>query len=141
MTIWNVLKEYPVNKEISTQIISNSMAPFLMKGDIVVVRKKEIDSVQIGDIVCFFHERKKKLIIHRMVWRYNIRGRFFLATMGDANDSIDDYIVSEDVFFGIAVGKTWKRRTIFEIRIIFILFQRTIMRFRLLRSLFNKFFS
>lgn len=79
---------------------SNSMLPVIRKGDIVIVKKTNIDKVKKGDIIRYVLDGN--YIIHR-VQKINITGdgsRIFI-TKGDNNDNIDLYPVEESQFAGV----------------------------------------
>lgn len=85
-------------------LLSNSMKPYIKRGDIVLVtkiKKEEIKNICIGDIIEY--QLENKYIIHRVV---NIiegsGGKLTFTTKGDANNSDDKEPVSEEQILGIA---------------------------------------
>ena len=83
----------------------DSMEPTLHDGDLVVVKKANIEDVKVGDVIVFHEPREKsKIIIHRVVGRVKVRGQVFLRTKGDNNSKPDPWLVSEEDLIGVAVG-------------------------------------
>lgn len=73
-------------------VVSGSMADTIEVNDIVIAKRR--DSYEVGDVVSF--ESGELLITHRIV---DVRdGRF--VTKGDANDSEDAELLSEDNIVG-----------------------------------------
>ena len=78
------------------------------KGDIMVLKGKKPENIEIGDVIVFW-SAKKVPIIHRVVKKWQDNGMYFLQTKGDHNqDSIktptlDETKVSEDYIVGNAI--------------------------------------
>lgn len=84
----------------SIAIASGSMTPFIYKGDVVIVDKKEkIENLKKGDIIAFKHD--KKIIVHRINSILQDKEEYLLYTKGDANDNIDEYKVTNDMIIGV----------------------------------------
>lgn len=76
-----------------TLIGSGSMTPALQVGDIVVVRRLPIETIQVGDIVRFREGRDS--VVHRVVAIQHERGQTVLITRGDDNDSNDPPVIEQ----------------------------------------------
>ncbi len=69
-------------------ILTGSMSPEILPGDVVIVKKTPPDSIIEGDIIQF--ERDRVRINHRVVSvERDERGRLFFQTKGDANENMD----------------------------------------------------
>ena len=81
-------------------IASNSMAPKIYKGDIVIIKDTDVKKVKEGDIIRYRMENY--YVVHRVVTIYedNNGDRVFI-TKGDNNDDIDLYPVKESQFAGV----------------------------------------
>jgi signal peptidase len=84
-------------------LLSNSMKPYIKRGDVVLVKKVEQDDIKnicIGDIVEYTLENK--VVIHRVI---NIvegsGGKRTFTTKGDANSTADEKPVEENQIVGI----------------------------------------
>lgn len=73
----------------SLTVLSGSMEPTLMTGDMVVSKWMRPDQIQVGDIVTFQSAESHKLITHR-VRSVKMNGdRVDIVTKGDANDTVE----------------------------------------------------
>lgn len=68
----------------------NSMSPNLNDGDIIVWLPTDIEKINEGDIIVF--EGKDSLVVHRVVEKFNVNGKWQLNTKGDANNYSDQNI-------------------------------------------------
>ena len=76
-------------------VISGSMEPTYEKGDILVVKRVNVDTIVEGDIIVFDSPFGGIPIVHRV---YEIRGSFgerYFVTKGDNNPSPDTYYQTE----------------------------------------------
>lgn len=85
-------------------ILSNSMYPYIEKGDIVIIEKCDYDTLKIGDIVQY--RQIDKIIVHRIVEEiYSENGERYFVTKGDNNDFEDEIKVNENIFLGKVIFK------------------------------------
>lgn len=84
-------------------IKGRSMLPLLREGDIVFIVKVKPDEIVEGDIVVF--EWRGGLIIHRVVDRVVVDGKYYYVTKGDNNPFEDVYYYPGAPFEKI-IGKT-----------------------------------
>jgi signal peptidase I len=71
----------------SSAIVSNSMAPRVERGDVVVFRPASEETLDTGAVIMFFGSDPDQAIVHRIV---DIDfGASTYATRGDANTSVD----------------------------------------------------
>lgn len=80
-------------------VISGSMEPTLKVGGILYYEKINIDEFDEGDILVY--QTKEHIISHRIM---DINENGFI-TKGDINNSVDNYLVSDDQILG--KGTNW----------------------------------
>lgn len=81
---------------------SNSMKPYMSKGDVIILEKlkgNEIYELKKGDILVFRYNNK--VIAHRIYKVYNDETEIRFRTKGDANEKYDDPIINKDQVVGI----------------------------------------
>lgn len=80
-------------------IASNSMAPKIYKGDIVIIQDKDVSEVKKGDIIRY--KMDGYYVVHRVVMiNEDEEGNRQFITKGDNNDDIDLYPVKEYQYAG-----------------------------------------
>ena len=80
-------------------IASNSMAPKIYKGDIVIIKDTDVSKVEKGDIIRYRMEGY--YVVHRVVMiSENADGDRVFITKGDNNNDIDLYPVKESQYAG-----------------------------------------
>lgn len=78
------------------------------KGDIIVLKGKKPENIELGDVMVF-RSKKPDPIIHRVVRKWQENGNYYFQTKGDHNAaSINDFIIneariSENQIIGIAL--------------------------------------
>lgn len=78
------------------------------KGDIMILYGKKAEDIKVGEVIVFKSERPDP-IIHRVVKKWEVDGRFYLQTKGDHNpdsiksSSLDETNISEEQLLGKAV--------------------------------------
>ena len=81
-------------------IASGSMSPNINKGDVVVIEKKrDFQNLDIGQVIAY--KKGNIIVVHRLIKKLEIDGMYYFYTKGDANDSEDNYEITEDMFIGI----------------------------------------
>lgn len=94
--IWFVVGLFPLYPSV---ILTGSMEPVIMPGDVVLVAKVDYDSIQVGDIIVF-DNGEKIYITHRVIEIIeDSNGRQFV-TKGDNNYSKDSELSNESQFRG-----------------------------------------
>ena len=91
------------------RVITDSMEPAIPVGALILNKETEIDSVKIGDIICFRSMESYmygSIVTHRVVDIKTIDGQIALTTRGDANNSEDSYYVVESNFIGKVISVT-----------------------------------
>ena len=81
----------------SFAIGSGSMLPNINIGDVVVVEKNK--NIKENDIIAYKYNNV--IIVHRVVKIEQVENDIYYYTKGDANESIDNYIVYSDKIIGV----------------------------------------
>lgn len=100
LSVWFAIGVFPIRP---ITIYSGSMVPELYKGDIVVVKKCNINDVNVGDIIEY--KMNEKRIIHRIIEKKQTNGVFYMKTKGDHNEIPDKEYVTEEHFEGKVIFK------------------------------------
>lgn len=99
--IFQTLKTIPIGQTVYVTVISKSMEPVFSVGSSVKVIRSKIDTLENGEIIAFYIESMKAIIIHRITSiGFDVNGRF-LTTRGDANNKDDPWIVRGEDFLGV----------------------------------------
>ena len=92
---WFALRIFPV---YPTVIASNSMYPYISRGDMVIARRESYDELQVDDIIEYQLENIR--VVHRIIEIVHLDGDDFLVTKGDANHIEDAFMVSREQYLG-----------------------------------------
>ena len=82
-------------------ILSNSMSPYFSRGDVVVYQKINDDTlkkIEKGNIIVY--SKEKQYIVHRVIDKYEKKGKIYFVTKGDANNDKDFDPVEEKNVLG-----------------------------------------
>ncbi|GEA85665.1 signal peptidase I [Cellulomonas gelida] len=82
-------------------VISGSMEPGIMTGDLLIDRPRPTSELQVGDVASIYSEVTRNLVTHRVVGiEPAADGRWEIRMQGDANDSPDGgvYVVGGTVW-------------------------------------------
>lgn len=92
-----------VSREFKYSMIgvgSGSMSGTINKGDAIIYEKYDNESnLNKGDIIVF--SKNGILIVHRIVDMYQLDNDYVYQTKGDANTSVDSWIVSKNEIVGV----------------------------------------
>lgn len=80
-------------------VLSGSMSPFLEPGDMIVTRQVKPENIQVGDVITYRMD-EKTLVTHRVVEVIHEGGHLAFRTRGDANNTEDPELVSQDRVIG-----------------------------------------
>lgn len=81
-------------------IASNSMAPKIKKGDIVIIQDKDVNKIEKGEVIRY--KMDGYYVVHRVVMiRQDSNGKLEFITKGDNNESIDLFAVKEKQVAGV----------------------------------------
>lgn len=86
----------------SFTIGSNSMLPYMARGDVVIAERydeDEIKNIEKDDILLFYYE--DKIICHRVIKITEKRGQYYFKTKGDNNNQPDSGIVDKTRIIGV----------------------------------------
>lgn len=87
----------------SLTVGSNSMMPYMSRGDIVIIDKltnEEMLNIQEGDILVFNY--KKKMVAHRVYEVIKKNNTVYFRTKGDNNEQVDANIVGVEEVLGVS---------------------------------------
>lgn len=85
------------------RVVTGSMEPTISTGALLVSRQTEINSIRVGDIICYRSENtatKGWVITHRVVGVIREDGETYLETKGDANTAVDSSYVTRENLIG-----------------------------------------
>ncbi len=85
-------------------VLSGSMEPTILTGDIVLTKEITADKVAKNDIITFRSD-KNTVITHRVTDILNDNGNISFLTKGDANTGADAAAVKADTLEGIYLGR------------------------------------
>ncbi|MCH5198843.1 MAG: signal peptidase I [Oscillospiraceae bacterium] len=87
-------------------VLSPSMEPNIMTGDLIIVKQTDGKDVKKNDVIAFFDPdgNGTSILTHRVNEIYEENGVLYFKTQGDANDSEDRLPVSEDKLVGVWSG-------------------------------------
>jgi len=84
------------------QVVTGSMEPEYKVGDIIVVRKTDVENLEIGDDVAYqatASDLNGLIITHRIIDKRKEDGKYYFTTQGIANN-YEDPEISEDNIYG-----------------------------------------
>lgn len=68
-------------------VLSGSMSPEFEAGDMILIKKAEPETLQVGDVICFLED--ETAVTHRIIAIENEDGADYYITQGDANNTED----------------------------------------------------
>lgn len=82
-------------------IASGSMSKAINKGDIVIIHKIDdgYDKLDVGQVLAY--EYRGNVIVHRIVDKIKLDDKYYFSTKGDANLTVDNIIIEEDMIVGV----------------------------------------
>lgn len=86
-------------------VLSGSMTPAINAGDVIITLEKEASMINEGDIITFnpSENSSKTPITHRVTNITKENNTIFFQTKGDANNVVDDFLVSEHNIIGTVI--------------------------------------
>ena len=80
-------------------IASGSMSPNIKKGDVVIIEKnRDFENLEIGQVIAY--KKGNVIVVHRLTKKIMVDGMYYFYTKGDANEFVDNYEITEDMFIG-----------------------------------------
>lgn len=85
-------------------VLSGSMEPTIMKGDLIIVKKVDSKDLKAKDIIAFRNE-DKTITSHRIINVDEIDSKLYFKTKGDNNNTMDEGVVVAKDIEGIYVSR------------------------------------
>ena len=80
-------------------VATGSMTPNINVGDVVIVdQNKKYKDLEIGEVIAYNYHGI--VVVHRLHDIVVIKGDYYFYTKGDANESVDNYIIYPDMILG-----------------------------------------
>ena len=88
-------------------VLTGSMEPEIMSGDLIIVKHIHADNVKTGDVISFTDPdgNGTSILTHRVIEITEENGTRFFKTKGDANNAEDRLPVSGDALVGVYVTR------------------------------------
>jgi len=81
-------------------IATGSMSPAIKRGDVVIVKKtKDYENIKVGQVIAY--EYHNVLVVHRVSKKVKVDDGYYFYSIGDANESEDNYIIKQDMIEGV----------------------------------------
>lgn len=90
------------------RVQTGSMVPKYLVGDVIVVKERDINKIEVGDDVTYWGTTgtmKGKLVTHQVIGIEEIEGKTAFHTKGLANSTEDPIIYGEQIN-GVVIGKS-----------------------------------
>ncbi len=85
-------------------IASGSMEPNISRGDVVIIDQKyELENLEKDQIMAYKY--KNVIVVHRIEKIIKKNNKYYFYTKGDANASMDNYVINEEDVIGIVNTK------------------------------------
>lgn len=92
------------------RVVTGSMEPTIPVGSLLICKQIDMETVQVGDIICFHAQESAifgQMVTHRVTGIFSAAdGRLLFETRGDANLVADGFMVSRTNFVGKVVWYT-----------------------------------
>ena len=85
-------------------VLSGSMEPTIMKGDLIIVKKVNSNYLKAKDIIAF-RNKDKTITSHRIINVDEIDSKLYFKTKGDNNNTMDEGVVVAKDIEGIYVSR------------------------------------
>lgn len=80
-------------------IMSDSMYPIFSRGDLVIIKKKNVQKFEVGDIIVYKIDKSR--VVHRIVEIVECDDSICFITKGDNNNSVDTRYVKKSQVLGV----------------------------------------
>lgn len=100
LATWFALGIFPI---VPVAIATASMMPEIHVGDVAIIKKCNVNDVEIGDVIQY--KAEEYTVVHRVIEKRQNNGEFTFITKGDNNSSPDAKAVREDQLIGKAIYK------------------------------------
>lgn len=95
LIIWFAIGVFPIRPYV---ILTGSMEPVIYAGDVVLVRRNDIENLQVGDVIQF--SSGNDYVFHRIIAIVEEDGRLLYQTKGDNNSAEDAELVEAEKIQG-----------------------------------------
>ena len=86
-------------KYYAVAVATGSMTPNINVGDVVIVNQyKNYKDLEIGKVIAYKYHGI--VVVHRLHEIMTVKGDYYFYTKGDANESVDNYIIYPDMILG-----------------------------------------
>ena len=87
-------------------VLTDSMAPDILSGDIIICKQTDADSITVGDDIAFFDPAGNgtSIVTHRVIEIVDEDGQRFFRTKGINNNTEDRVLVASEKLVGIYTG-------------------------------------
>ncbi|MFU8792875.1 MAG: signal peptidase I [Acholeplasmataceae bacterium] len=85
---------------VPTGSMEGDLEDSLHSGDIIIIKMMDIEALEVGDVIVFYSIENEIHIAHRIIDQTE---EGLLITKGDANQSIDQELVTGDMVVGLVV--------------------------------------
>ena len=100
LAVWFAVGIFPIKP---VAIATGSMEKEICVGDVAIIKKCNANDVNAGDIIEY--QMEGYTVIHRIIEKKQINGKFYFVTKGDNNSSPDKEKVREDQLIGKNIFK------------------------------------
>lgn len=85
-------------------VLTGSMSPEFNAGDMIFLQETDPNTLQVGDVICYFPEGPENAVTHRIVEIQEEGGQRMFVTRGDANNTEDRIAVTPSMVQGKYMG-------------------------------------
>ncbi|WP_051569425.1 signal peptidase I [Alkaliphilus transvaalensis] len=83
-------------------VLTGSMRPMLEPGDMIITKNVAAEEIEVGDVITYRVD-SYTLVTHRVIAIIEENGRINFQTQGDANNTIDQSLVTPEALVGSLV--------------------------------------
>lgn len=107
IAIWKIQK-MPIGKKFYGRVKSNSMYPFLKRGDNLTIIKNRFSEIRKDDIIAFTLPNMPQVVVHRVDNIYEKGGNSYCITRGDSSIGLDTWKVTRNEYLGKVIPSSLK---------------------------------
>ena len=95
-----------IGNSIPLIVLTESMEPKIHDGDLIIVKKADIDDIDVGDVISYYDpdSRSNSIVTHRVIEVLTDESGKSFRTMGDNNDVEDRLAVPAKNIIGVWEG-------------------------------------
>lgn len=108
IAIWKIQK-MPIGKKFQGKVQSNSMYPFLKRGDNLTIIKNRFSEIRKDDIIAFTLPNMPQVIVHRIDNIYKKDDVPYCITRGDSSIGLDTWKVTRNEYLGKVIFSSLKQ--------------------------------